>query len=118
MADRQLSNKNESMPEETVVIKILTELHERKAIIDSGASVSVTDETTVKNSNVKITPEKCSLRAFDNSVAESPGLVQMNIQVGSKQINHKFKVIEAKYEKEVIVLGREFQQKFSRTVFD
>ena len=42
----------------------------------------------------------------------------MNIQVGSKLINHKFKVIETKRGKEVIVLGREFQQKFSRTVFD
>ena len=42
----------------------------------------------------------------------------MNIQVGSKFINHKMRVIEGKHGKEVIVLGREFQQKFSRTVFD
>ena len=118
VADRQLSSKDESVPEETVVIKILIEGHERNAMIDSGASVSVIDGTTVKNSNVKINPEKCSLRAFDNSVVGSPGFVQMNIQVGSELINHKFKVIEAKHGKEVIVLGREFQQKFSRTVFD
>ena len=118
VADRQLSSKDESVPEETVVIKILIEGHERNAMIDSGASsVSVIDGTTVKNSNVKITPEKCSLRAFDNSVVRSPGFVQMNIQVGSEPTNHKFKVIEAKHGKEVIVLGREFQQKFSRTVF-
>ena len=64
VADRQLSNKDESMPEETVVIKILIEGHERKAMIDSGASVSVIDETTVKNSNVKITPEKSSLKSL------------------------------------------------------
>ena len=32
VADRQLSNKDESMPEETVVIKILIEGHGRKVI--------------------------------------------------------------------------------------
>ena len=42
----------------------------------------------------------------------------MNIQVGSKLINYKFKGIEARRGKEVIVFGREFHQKFSRTVFD
>ena len=78
-------------------------------VLTQGASASVIDETTVKNSNVKITPEKCNLRAFDNSVVESPGFVQMNIEVGSKLINHKCKVIEAKHGKEVIVSGREFQ---------
>ena len=87
--DRQLSKKDESMPEETVARRKLIEGHERNAMIDSGASVSVIDETTVKNSNVKITPKKCSLRAFDNSVMESPGFVQMNIQVGSNLVNHK-----------------------------
>ena len=60
-------------------------------MIASGASVSVIDETTVENSHVKITLEKSSLREFDNSVVESSGFVQMNIQVGSKLINHKFK---------------------------
>ena len=64
VADRQLSKKDESMPEETEVIKILIEGHERRAMIDSGASVSVIDETTIKNSNVKITPEKCSLKSL------------------------------------------------------
>ena len=70
VADGQLSNKDESMPEETVVITILIEGHERNAM----TSVSVIDETTVKKSNVKINSEKCSLRAFDNSVIESPVL--------------------------------------------
>ena len=106
VADRQLSNKDESMPEETVVIKILIEGHERNAMIDLGASASVIDEATVKNSNVKINHEKCSLRAFDNSVVENSGFAQINIQIGSKLINHKFKVSEAKRGKEVIVLGR------------
>ena len=102
VADRQLSNKDESMPEETVVIKILTEGHERNAMIDSGESVSVIDETTVKKSNVKISPEKCSLRALDNSVVESPGFVLKNIQVGSKLINHKFKVIKQNVERKLL----------------
>ena len=36
-----------------MVIKILIEGHEINAMIGLGASVSVIDETTVKNSNVK-----------------------------------------------------------------
>ena len=54
VADRQLNNRDESMPEETVVIKILIESYETNAMIDSERSVSVVDETTVKNSNVKL----------------------------------------------------------------
>ena len=107
-----------AVPDDLVVVDLSVNGKSQPVMIDSGGGVSVIDKNTVSKLNAKIKPVKGNLEAFDFSDVPMDGVVDLTFQIGSKEVNHRLIVIQPKKSKSVMILGRDFQRKFPRTVFD
>ena len=106
-------------PGEMVIVSVETEGLKWKAMLDSGAGISVTDIEILTSLGLdqNITTEEGNLSAFDNDVKQSIGYIHLNISMGSAIVNQKFKVVKSQGSM-TMILGRDFLYKFGSTEFD
>ena len=106
------------VPDDLVVIKIPIEGKESEAMLDSGGGLSVKDHDLAQQFKVPIEKVEGNLHAFDYTNVPVIGTVELKFTVGNQVMTHKCFVIDPKQKRSVMILGRDFQRKFGRTVFD